>query len=85
MAKKKVRQQPAAEQQPKPTTLKDLLRPDVLQKLKSQADDIKEREAREKEQKRLEAEKKRKEEQKRLDNDFEYLLNNSSNDWRKFK
>lgn len=38
-----------------------------------------------KEDARRQAEQARAAEQKRLDNDFDYLLNNSSMDWRKYK
>lgn len=69
----------------KPATLKDLLHPDVVEKLKAQADEQKEAEAREREEKRKKAEEARKAEQKRLDNDFEHLLNNTKMDWRNFK
>ncbi|PZT57292.1 YqkE family protein [Paenibacillus silvae] len=74
-----------AQAQNQPTTLKDLLSSDVLEKLKAQADEAKAAEAARKEQERLQAEEARKAEQKRRDNDFEYLLNNSSMDWKKHK
>ena len=79
--------QPAAPKaaQDKPTTLKDLLSSDVLEKLKAQADEAKAAEAQRKEEERQQAEEARKAEQKRRDNDFEYLLNNSSLDWKKHK
>lgn len=85
MAKSK--KQPAAPKaaQDKPTTLKDLLSNDVLEKLKAQADEAKAAEAQRKEEERQQAEEARKAEQKRRDNDFEYLLNNSSLDWKKHK
>ncbi|CAM3918708.1 YqkE family protein [Cohnella lubricantis] len=66
-------------------TLKELLSADVLGKLKAQAEELKADEARRKEQKRQEEEEARKAEQKRLENNFEYLLNNSSMDWKKHK
>ncbi|RUS47216.1 DUF3886 domain-containing protein [Cohnella sp. AR92] len=66
-------------------TLKELLGADVIRKLKAQADELKAEEAAVRERKRQEEEEKRKAEQKRLDNDFEYLLNNSSADWKKYK
>jgi hypothetical protein len=69
----------------KPATLKDLLNPDIIKKLQAQVDGMKAAEAAEKEKARLQAEEAKKEEQKRLDNDFEYLLKNSSMDWRKNK
>ncbi|WP_434752612.1 YqkE family protein [Paenibacillus amylolyticus] len=76
---------PKAQNQDKPTTLKDLLSSDVLEKLKAQADEAKADEAQRKEQERIQAEEARQAEQKRRDNDFEYLLNNSSLDWKKHK
>lgn len=84
---KKKRQPPAPRQsaEEKPATLKDLLSQDVLQKLKAQAEDLKVEEARRAEQRREEAEKARKAEQKRLENNFEYLLENSDMNWKKFK
>ncbi|WJH31894.1 YqkE family protein [Paenibacillus sp. CC-CFT742] len=82
-----MQKQPAAPKaaQDKPTTLKDLLSSDVLEKLKAQADEAKAAEAQRKEEERQQAEEARKAEQKRRDNDFEYLLNNSSLDWKKHK
>jgi hypothetical protein len=62
-----------------------LLAPDVLGKLKAQAEELKAEEVRQKEEARKKAEEARKAEQKRLDNDFGYLLENSSMDWHKFK
>ena len=69
----------------KAATLKDLLRPDVVDKLKAQAAELKSEEEARKEAQRKQAEEARKAEQKRLDNDFEHLLNTSSADWRKYK
>lgn len=66
-------------------TLKDRLSPDVLSKLKAQAEELKATEAAQQEQRRKEAEEQRKAEQKRLEGDFEYLLNNSSMDWKQHK
>lgn len=68
-----------------PATLKDLLSSDVLEKLKAQADALKAEENDKKEAARKAAEDQRKAEQKRLDNDFAHLLENSSQDWHKFK
>ncbi|QHT61547.1 YqkE family protein [Paenibacillus lycopersici] len=88
---KKDRQRAAAAQtnaQPKEekaATLKDLLRPDVLDKLKATAQDLKSAEEKRREDLRQQQEEARKAEQKRLDNDFEYLLNNSKMDWRSNK
>ncbi|EPY04306.1 hypothetical protein PAALTS15_25759 [Paenibacillus alvei TS-15] len=69
----------------KPATLKDLLSPDVLNKLKTQAKELQVQEDTRKEHERQKAEEARRAEQKKLDNNFEYLLNNSSLDWRKYK
>ncbi|PZE22222.1 YqkE family protein [Paenibacillus xerothermodurans] len=86
MAHKKSRAhaaKPAAQE--KAATLKDLLNPDVLNKLKEQSEQLKTEEQGRREAQRAHAEAARKAEQKRLDNDFEYLLNNSNVDWRKYK
>ncbi|MNG10678.1 hypothetical protein D3C84_941620 [compost metagenome] len=72
-------------QSDKPATLKDLLGADVLQKLKQQQEQMKADEEKRQEEQCIQAEAARKAEQKRLDNDFEYLLKNSSMDWRKHK
>ncbi|WP_409346323.1 YqkE family protein [Paenibacillus sp. MBLB4367] len=77
------RQPQAAED--KPATLKDMLRPDVLEKLKAQADALKAEEHNRAEEKRKQAEDARKAEQKRLENDFGHLLESSGMDWRKYK
>ncbi|MCG7406180.1 YqkE family protein [Paenibacillus sp. ACRRX] len=69
----------------KPATLKDLLSPEVLNKLKAQSEELKATEVKQKEDERKRLEEARKAEQKQLDNNFEYLLNNSSMDWRKHK
>ncbi|MBD8500831.1 YqkE family protein [Paenibacillus arenosi] len=87
MAKKR-KQQPTPSSNlsaDKPATLKDLLSADVLSKLKAQSEDLKTAEAERKEVERKKEEEARKAEQKRLDNDFEYLLNNDKMDWRKYK
>ncbi|ANF98324.1 YqkE family protein [Paenibacillus bovis] len=85
MAKKnKAPARPAAAQD-KPATLKDLLSADVLDKLKAQANEMREVEQQRQEQERQKAEEARKAEQKRKDNDFEYLLENSKQDWKKYK
>ena len=88
MAKKKnVISKPAS--QDKPVTLKDLLNPTILQKLKEQADGMKAAEENRKEEERKQrdelANKVRKAEQQRLENDFGYLLENSGMDWKKHK
>lgn len=69
----------------KPATLKDLLNPDIVGKLKEQASAMKREEEQRKEEVRKQAETARKQEQKRLESDFEYLLNHSPQDWKKFK
>lgn len=83
--KKRPAAAPAPAAQDKPATLKDLLSPEVLSKLKAQADEMKAEEAKRKEEARQKGEAERKAEQKRLDNDFEHLLNQSKADWRKYK
>ncbi|MDF2923443.1 MAG: hypothetical protein K0R57_2357 [Paenibacillaceae bacterium] len=69
----------------KPATLKDLLNADIVSKLKAQADEMKAAEEARKQAQRKQEEEARRAEQKRLENDFEYLLNNSKQDWRKHK
>lgn len=76
---------PAASSADKPATLKDLLNPDVLAKLKATGDELKATEEKRKEDARKQAEEARKAEQKRLENDFGHLLEQSGMDWRKFK
>lgn len=71
--------------QDRPATLKDMLSSDVLEKLKAQATELKAEEQQRKDQQQQEAENARKAEQKRRDNDFEYLLENTKQDWKKFK
>ncbi|GGD89380.1 YqkE family protein [Paenibacillus nasutitermitis] len=86
MAKKnRAKPAPKADAGDKPATLKDLLRPDVLERLKAQSDALKADEAEAKEKQRLRAEEAVNAEKKRLENDFGHLLNNSSLDWRKHK
>lgn len=86
MAKKKntppAPRAPKADAQP---TLKDLLSSEVLNKLKAQADELKQEESSRKEAERKTAEDARKAEQKRLDNDFSHLLENSDPNWRNYK
>lgn len=77
--------QSQSQQSDKPATLKDLLGSDVLSKLKQQQEQLKADEDKRKEDERIRVEEARKAEQKRLDNDFEYLLNNSKLDWKKHK
>ncbi|MFD0695683.1 YqkE family protein [Paenibacillus sp. GCM10027628] len=86
MAKKKwSAAAPDATSQDKPATLKDLLSPEVLSKLKSQSDAMKAEEQARKEAAREQAEAARKAEEKRLENDFGHLLSKSNLDWRKHK
>jgi hypothetical protein len=68
-----------------PTTLKDLLNPEIVKLLNRQADDLKAAEEQRKEEARKKAEEVVKAEQKRLENDFGHLLNNSSMNWKTFK
>ncbi|WP_018130417.1 YqkE family protein [Effusibacillus pohliae] len=75
---------PSAEQD-KPATLKDVLRPEVVEQLKAQQVELQAAEERRKEEQRRQAEAARKAELKRLENDFEYLFNQSNLDWQKFK
>ncbi|MFC5472251.1 YqkE family protein [Cohnella suwonensis] len=69
----------------KPVTLKDLLGAGVIAKLKEQAVALKQEEADKAQRKRREQEEAREAERKRNENDFSYLLNHSSQDWKKFK
>jgi len=69
----------------RPATLKDLLGADTIAKLKAQAEDLKAEEVRQAAIKRQQEEEVRQAERKRQENDFAYLLANSSSDWRKFK
>ncbi|MFB5763692.1 YqkE family protein [Paenibacillus medicaginis] len=85
MAKKRRPTASAQAPQDKPATLKDLLSPEVLDKLKAQANEAKAEQNRREEEERAKVIEARKAEQKRLENDFEYLLNNSSPDWKKHK
>jgi hypothetical protein len=85
MAKKRPLPAPKPAAQDKPATLKDLLNPEIVGKLKLQADEMKAAEEKRREDARIEAEKARKAEQKRLDNDFGHLLEKSSMDWKKYK
>lgn len=73
----------------KPTTLKDLLRPGILDKLKERSASMIAEEDKLREAARQEAEETRKAEQKALEyvweNDFGQLLENSKLDWKKYK
>jgi hypothetical protein len=85
MSKKRTASSPKPASDDKPATLKDLLGADTVAKLKEKAEALKSEELQRQEQKRQQEEVVRKAEQKRLDNDFEYLLKNSRQDWKKFK
>lgn len=86
MAKKKRNiHTPRPEQSDKPATLKDMLNPQILEKLKETTEALKASEADRLEKERQEREAARRAEQKRRDNDFEYLLEHSEMDWRKYK
>jgi hypothetical protein len=74
---------PQAAAPDKPATLKDLLNPEIVQKLKAQSDEMKAAENKKREDAAKQASDARKAEQKRLENDFEYLLNNSTLKMRK--
>ncbi|SEM89814.1 YqkE family protein [Paenibacillus sp. OV219] len=77
--------QAAAAKEEKPATLKDLLRPEMLDKLKAAGQELKSAEEARKEEVRKQEEAARAAEKKRQENDFEYLLNNSKMDWRSNK
>ncbi|WP_081757102.1 YqkE family protein [Gorillibacterium massiliense] len=67
------------------SSLKDLLNPDVLAKLKSQAAEMKVEEEQRREEERKKAAEARKAEQERQDNDFAHLLEKSDSNWRNYK
>lgn len=69
----------------RPATLKDMLNPEIVGKLKEQAAQMKAAEAKQIEEQLKQKEAARLAEQKRLENDFDHLLNNSSMDWHKYK
>lgn len=85
MKKRKPTAAPKSDNEDQATTLKDLLRPEVLNKLKEQAASMKAEEVKRKEDIRKAAEDARMAELKRLENDFEHLLKSSNKDWSKFK
>lgn len=66
-------------------TLKDLLKPDILDQLKSQKEKLKKAEEWQQTKLKQKEQEMRRAEQKRLENDFEYLLENSDLDWKKYK
>jgi Protein of unknown function (DUF3886) len=74
----------SSEQADKPVTLKDRLGAGIVEKLKQQAETMKQEEAKQRETKRIEAEAAKLAEQKLKEKDFEYLLNNSTADWKKY-
>ncbi|MFD2171761.1 YqkE family protein [Tumebacillus lipolyticus] len=69
----------------KGTTLKDMLNPEMLQKLQAKSSEMKEQERIQEETRRQTEIARREKEQKELENNFEYLLNNTKQDWKKFK
>ncbi|WP_353057691.1 DUF3886 domain-containing protein [Paenibacillus pasadenensis] len=77
--------EPRGEAASKPATLKDLLPAELVDRLKNQATDMRAEQERIREEERKRAEEARKAEQKRNESNMEYLLNNSSMDWKKFK
>lgn len=87
MAKKKSKPAPSrnTEHADKAPTLKDLLDPALVDKLKSQANQLKEQEAAAKEAERVRVQEQKAAEQKKLESSFEYLLNNSDPNWKKYK
>jgi hypothetical protein len=66
-------------------TLADVLSSPVLEKLKQTKAELEAEEARKREERRKQEEERQRLEKKRLENDFQYLLENSNLDWRKFK
>jgi hypothetical protein len=83
--KKRQSTAPKPASQDKPVTLKDYLKPEVLNKLKAQSDEMKKNEEKKKEEIRKQVVEAQSAEKKRLENDFEHLLSNSSLDWKKYK
>jgi hypothetical protein len=69
----------------KGTTLKDLLSPEQLAKLTNQSNELKEQERVAHETKRQAEVERREKEKKELENNFEYLLNNTKLDWKNYK
>lgn len=86
MAKKKrPTDAPKPASQDNSPTLQELLSPDVLDKLKARANELKAEEDKRRAENKKRAEEARRAEQKRLENDFAHLLENSDLDWRKYK
>jgi hypothetical protein len=83
--KKKTPTTPRAAATDGPATLKDLLSSEVLGKLKAQSDALKTEENERKEAARKAVDDQRKAEQKKLENNFAHLLENSNQDWHKYK
>jgi hypothetical protein len=73
------------DQADKPVTLKEMLGSETVAKLKQHAETLKQEEAEQQEKKRIKMEAELKAQQKLKENDFEYLLNQSGADWKKFK
>lgn len=69
----------------KALTLKDMLSPEQLAKLTEQSNGLKEQERVQQEHKRQAEIARREKEKKELENDFEYLLKTSRQDWKDFK
>ncbi|HEU4963534.1 MAG TPA: DUF3886 domain-containing protein [Bacilli bacterium] len=69
----------------KPTTLKDMLSPEMLAKLQGASADLKEQEKVQQEKKRQAELDRREQVRKEQENDFEFLLKNSKMDWKDFK
>lgn len=69
----------------KPALLKDLLDAATIAKLKEASKAMEAEKAREQELKRKKEEETKQAERKRLENDFAYLLENSSPDWKNYK
>lgn len=75
----------AAKENNSGSTLKDLLNADTLAKLKAQAEQVKEDVRKKEEEVQAKKIEERKKEQKILENDFNYLLENSDPSWNKYK
>ncbi|MEO3944955.1 DUF3886 domain-containing protein [Gorillibacterium sp. CAU 1737] len=87
--KKKTAPAPRPAQADKPTTLADLIRPEIREKLqadaKEQAETLRKTEETKRLEERRKAEEARKAEEDRRNNDFAYLLENSKMDWKTYK
>ncbi|QJC53162.1 YqkE family protein [Paenibacillus albicereus] len=77
--------EPRPEAAAKAATLKDLLPAELVDRLKNQASDMRAEQERVREEERQRAEEARKAEQKRNESSMEYLLENSSMDWKSYK